>query len=283
MIPLLDRSRHPLLPVLMTTDPKAAFEELLAIVRRLRAPDGCPWDREQTPESLRASILEEAYESVAAITAGDDANLKEELGDLYMLATMVSWMKEQGGAFTVAEVLGDVCRKLVRRHPHVFGESDARSSAEVVSQWDRIKTEEKKGRDPASALARLPGSLPPLERAARIQRMVSKVGFDWKGPEPVWGKLHEEIAELEDAVAGGDSRTVEDEVGDLLFTVVNLSRLLGVDPGIALHGTNEKFARRFRAVEERLKLLGVTPAEAGLERMDQIWNQVKRDEQSESK
>ncbi len=267
----------------MEDSTQAAFGRLLAIIQRLRSPEGCQWDREQTPGSLRGSIVEEAYECVAAITAEDDANLAEELGDLFLLATMVAWMKEQDGRFTVAGTLTGIADKLVRRHPHVFGESAARSSAEIVSQWERIKSEEKPGRDASSPLARLPGSLPPLERAARIQELVSKVGFDWKSPKPVWQKLHEETRELEEAVRGGDKRRMEDEVGDLLFTAVNLSRLLGVDPAIALHGTNEKFIGRFRKLEEVLKAQGVTPAEAGLERMDRIWDQVKREEPNRSK
>jgi tetrapyrrole methylase family protein/MazG family protein len=232
---------------------------------------------------LRGSIVEEAYECVAAITSGDDVNLAEELGDLYLLATMVAWMKEQEGRFTVARTLSGIADKLVRRHPHVFGDSTARSSAEIVSQWDRIKSEEKPGRDAESPLARLPGSLPPLERAARIQELVSKVGFDWKSPAPVWQKMHEEGRELEEAVQKGDPRRVEDEVGDLLFTVVNLSRLLNVDPAIALHRTNEKFIGRFRKLEAVLEAQGLKPAEAGLERMDTIWNQVKEEEQKASK
>jgi MazG family protein len=267
----------------MEDNSEPAFRRLFEIVRRLRSPDGCQWDREQTPATLRGSIIEEAYECAGAITAGDDANLAEELGDLYLLATMVAWMKEQDGTFSVREVLDAVSDKLVRRHPHVFAEAQAKTSAEVVSQWERIKSSERPDRDPSSALARLSGSLPPLERAARIQELVSRVGFDWKSPQPVWEKLREEAAELEEAAAAGDRGKVEDEVGDLLFTVVNLSRLLGVDPGVALHGTNEKFSRRFRGVEERLKAQGLTPAQAGLERMDRLWNQIKAEEQNSSK
>ncbi len=260
-----------------------AFSRLFEIIRRLRSPDGCQWDREQTPATLRGSVIEEAYECAGAITAGDDANLQEELGDLYLLVTMVAWMKEEAGVFSVREALDSVSDKLVRRHPHVFGESAAKTSEEIVSQWERIKSSEKPGRDPSSALARLSGALPPLERAARIQELVSRVGFDWKSPQPVWEKLREETVELEEAVAAKDMQKMEDEIGDLLFTVVNLSRLLGVDAGIALHGTNEKFARRFRTVEERLKASGLTPSEAGLERMDRVWNQIKAEEQNSSK
>ncbi len=262
---------------------ESAFSRLFSIVRRLRSPDGCQWDREQTPASLRGSIIEEAYECAGAITAADDENLAEELGDLYLLATMVAWMKEEDGTFRVRDVLEGISDKLVRRHPHVFGDVRLESSQEILRQWESIKGSEKPDRDPSSALARLSGSLPPLERARRIQELVSRVGFDWKSPQPVWEKLREETEELEQAVSSGDRRKMEDEIGDLLFTVVNLSRLLGVDAGVALHGTNEKFVRRFRQVEERLKGEGLTPAEAGLERMDSAWNQIKAEEQNSSK
>lgn len=152
-----------------------------------------------------------------------------------------------------------------------------------MSRWDEIKAEEKKGRGQPSTVESLPKSLPPLERAHQIQQKVSKVGFDWKSPEPVWEKLREEIGELMDASSTGDARRIEEEIGDILFTVVNLSRLLGVDPGLALHGTNDKFITRFREVERRLNEQGTTPSQAGLQLMDEIWNQIKAEERKASK
>jgi tetrapyrrole methylase family protein/MazG family protein len=267
----------------MTTDAAAPFDRLLGIVRRLRAPEGCPWDAAQTPHSMRGSLVEELYECLDAIDDGDDANLREELGDLCLLVTLIAVMKEQEGAFSVADVLDGICGKLIRRHPHVFGDSSARSFAEVLTQWEAIKADEKGPARPGSALDGLPGSLPPLERALAVQRKAAKTGFDWPEAAPVWEKLDEEIAELREAVAGGDETKIENEVGDMLFTVVNLSRALGIDPGLALRGSNAKFERRFRQVESRLREEGTDPASAGLKRMDSIWNQLKAEESSASK
>ena len=264
----------------MHSDPASPFDRFLAIVRRLRGPGGCPWDIAQTPRTLRDGLVEEAWECIAAIDAGDDANLREELGDLYLVATLVAVMKEQEGTFSVADVLEEICAKLVRRHPHVFGESEAETVSEVLVQWQAIKDDEKGAARPGSALDGLPGSLPPLERAFAAQKKAARVGFDWPEAAPVWDKMHEEMGELREAVANGDPARIEDEVGDLLFTVVNLSRLLKTDPALALSSTLRKFERRFRGVEERLRRDGLTPAEAGLARMDGIWNQLKREERS---
>lgn len=262
----------------MRTDVPALFDRLVGIVQRLRAPGGCPWDAAQTPRSMRGSLVEELYECLDAIDSGDEENLCEELGDLYLLVTLIAWMKEQEGAFTVAEVLQGICEKLLRRHPHVFGNSSARSVAEVLEQWEAIKTDERgPGRQP-SALDGLPGSLPPLERALALQQKAAKTGFDWPEAAPVWEKLEEEMAELREAVATGEHGKIENEIGDLLFTVVNLSRLLKMDPGLALRGSNAKFERRFRKLETKLWESGTVPAQAGLARMDALWNQIKEEE-----
>lgn len=262
----------------MKSDLPAPYDRLLCIVRRLRAPGGCPWDAAQTPRSMRSSLVEEVYECLDAIDGGDDPNLREELGDLYLLVTLVAVMKEQEGAFTVADVLEGICAKLIRRHPHVFGDSTAKTSAEVLTQWDAIKAGEKGAARQDSALDGVPGSLSPLERALAIQRKAAKTGFDWPDVAPVWEKLKEETAELREAIAEGDQMKVEAEVGDMLFTVVNLSRALGVDPALALRGSNRKFERRFRQIEARLREAGTDPAAAGLSRMDAIWNQLKAEE-----
>jgi tetrapyrrole methylase family protein / MazG family protein len=265
----------------MSTEASASFERLLSIIQRLRGPDGCPWDRQQSPRTLRPSLMEEAWECVSAIDNGDDVNLEEELGDLYLLVTMMAWMKEQEQSFSVSSTLAHIADKLVRRHPHVFGSAEATSVEQVLTQWDAIKAHEKatRGEVPRpSALDRVPRSLPPLERSAQLQKKAAKVGFDWPGPEPVWNKIDEELRELREALGSGDARRIEDEVGDLLFSVVNLSRLLEVSAETALHGTNAKFERRFRAVEKRCAALGVAPAEAGLEMLDRLWNEVKAQE-----
>lgn len=260
-----------------------SFERLLAIVRRLRAPDGCAWDRAQSPSTLRANLVEEAWEAVSAIDAGDAANLREELGDLYLLVTMIACMHAERSTFTVADVLEGIADKLVRRHPHVFGDAGPRSVPAILAHWDRIKREEKGGGGRGSVLEGVAGSLPPLERAVALQRKAAKVGFDWAAADPVWAKLAEEMAELRAAADAGDAARVEDELGDLLFTVVNLARHLGVDPGLALNRSNLKFARRFREIERRLADSGVEPSAAGLEAMDRIWDQLRTEERNASK
>jgi tetrapyrrole methylase family protein/MazG family protein len=264
----------------MPSDASASFNRLFQIIQRLRAPGGCAWDREQTPQTLRAGLVSEAWECVSAIDARDDGNMEEELGDLYLNVTMLAYMKEQEGVFSVQSALARICEKLIRRHPHVFSDSDARSVEQILSQWDAIKAREKAeaGQVHASALDRVPRSLPPLERSAELQKKASKVGFDWPGPDPVWEKIDEEMGELREALKDGARDRVEEEMGDLLFSVVNLSRLLHVDPSVALNGTNSRFERRFRAVERMLADEGVRPADAGLKRMDELWNAVKAQE-----
>jgi len=225
--------------------------------------------------------VEEVWECVSAIDAHDDRNLQEELGDLYLLVTMVAWMKEQEGAFTVEAALTGIAEKLVRRHPHVFGSAKTGSADQALRQWDEIKAAEKEAAGiSGSALDTVPKSLPPLEKAAELQKKAARVGFDWPGPEPVWDKIDEELWELREAIKTGDAGRIEDETGDLLFSVVNLARLLKMDPGVALHGTNRKFETRFREVEKRLTGQGVRLADAGLARMDELWNQVKTEETS---
>jgi len=257
----------------------AAFAQLLKTIRRLRAPDGCAWDRAQTPMTLRPSLVEEVWEAVSAVEAGDEKNLQEELGDLYLLVTMIAWMKEQEGTFSVSSVLRSIHEKLVRRHPHVFGNAPAESVSEILVRWDEIKAAEKKGQaSKGSTLDHLPGALQPLEKSLALQKKAAKVGFDWPSVSPVWDKISEELRELSEAADGGNPARVEEEVGDLLFSVVNLARFLKVDPSVALHSTTVKFERRFREVEKRLMADGTSPAEAGLARMDQLWNQVKSEE-----
>jgi tetrapyrrole methylase family protein/MazG family protein len=267
----------------MDTAARDSFDRLFSIIRRLRGPDGCAWDREQSPSTLRDGLVEEAWEAVSAIDAGDEANLREELGDLYLLVTMIAWMHEERSLFTVADVLEGVADKLVRRHPHVFGDAKPGSVPGILAQWDRIKCGERGDDASRSALDGVPGSLPPLERSAALQRRAAKVGFDWPVTEPVWDKLAEETRELREAAASGDVRRIEDELGDLLFTVVNLARFLKVDPGLSLNRANGKFTRRFQEIERRLAALGITPAEAGLAAMDDVWNQLRDEERNASK
>ncbi len=262
-------------------DPSASFGMLLSTIQRLRGPDGCAWDRAQSPSTLRASLVEEAWEAVSAIEARNGDNLEEELGDLYLLVTMIAWMMEQEGVFTVSSVLRRIQEKLVRRHPHVFGDARGTSVKEILVRWDEIKAHEKGAQaGSGSALDHLPRSLPPLSRSCALQKKAAKVGFDWPEARSIRDKIAEELGELARAEQSGDQGRIEEEVGDLLFSVVNLSRFLKVDPSVALHRTNGKFERRFREVERRLAAHGIRPAEAGLSRMDELWNQVKSEETS---
>lgn len=246
---------------------------LKEIVARLRAPGGCPWDREQTHESLRAALVEECYEAVEAIERADDANLREELGDLLLHVVMHAHMAGERQAFTFEEVVEGICEKLVRRHPHVFGDGVADDSAEVLRQWEQIKRAEKGAK--ASILDGLPAALPALLRAQNAQKKAARVGFDWNEAAAVLGKIEEEIGELRCALAAGESRGIEEEMGDLLFSVVNFARKLGVDSETALAGSTRKFVRRFQAMEAGLAAQGRKIEEATPEEMNALWEQNK--------
>jgi len=245
------------------------FGRLVEVVARLRRE--CPWDRKQTHESIRPYLIEEAYEVAEAIGSGDDGELKEELGDLLLQVVFHARMAEERGAFSVGDVVKDLVEKLVRRHPHVFGEVEVEDAEEVLERWEEIK--KKEGRE--SLLDGVPRSLPALLRARRVQEKASKVGFDWERAEGALGKLGEELGELEDAMRSGDRVRAEEELGDLLFSVVNLSRFLGLDPEWALHKAIDKFVARFKKVEEELAERGRDPREATLEEMDRIWDETK--------
>jgi tetrapyrrole methylase family protein/MazG family protein len=256
-------------------DAGRAFRVLFDIVKTLRGPYGCPWDKEQTPYSIRTNLIEEAYECVSAIEEQDAGNLEEELGDLFLVTTMIAYMKEQEGSFRTTDALRHICDKLIRRHPHVFADAQKETPEEVIEQWDHIKDHVEGKKHKHSVLERVPRTLPPLERAFEIQKKVAKVGFDWEQAAPVWDKLFEEIEELQHAEVDGDFRKIEQEVGDLLFTVVNLARLLNIDPTLALNGTNQKFIARFQELESRLKEQDLRPEDTDLQTMDRIWEQIK--------
>ncbi|HEY9054872.1 MAG TPA: nucleoside triphosphate pyrophosphohydrolase, partial [Rectinemataceae bacterium] len=251
------------------------FARLYAIVARLRAPDGCPWDRDQSPSSIRNNIIEEAYELVEAITEKDTEHVREEAGDLFMLATMTAYMYEEESAFSVGDALRGVAEKLYRRHPHVFGEQEAGSPEAVVELWNRIKETKEGRRKKDSILDEVPRHLPPLEKAYKLQKKVAKAGFDWKRREDVWAKVEEEFREARQALMRGDSSEVEAEIGDLIFSVVNLARVYGVDPGLALGGCNEKFSRRFRHVERGMREKSLPLAAEHMATMDELWNEAK--------
>lgn len=251
--------------------------ELCAIMARLLAPDGCPWDREQTLETLRPYLLEETYEVLDAMERDDVEEHREELGDLLLQVVFQAALRERAGAFDIDDVVAAINGKLIRRHPHVFADSDAHTPAEVHAQWDRIKAEEKakKGAEKARTLAGLPRALPALLRAQKMGMRASRVGFDWPDTSGVWAKLREELAELEQAVASESEDRVAAELGDLLFATVNLARKLGVDAEGALRAANQRFFDRFAHVEDELAAAGRSPRESTLEEMDALWQKAK--------
>jgi MazG family protein len=250
------------------------FAKLCEIVAQLRAPGGCPWDREQTHESLVPGLLEEAYEVANAIRTNDDANLREELGDLLLQVVMHAQIASEEGRFAIEEVSREVADKLVRRHPHVFGESEARDTGAVLKQWDTIKRAEKNsGNDPYfSGLTR---ALPALMLAQKAQSKAARVGFDWSELADVMAKVEEELAETREAIASQDTEAVADEMGDLLFAVVNLVRKNNLDAETVLAASTEKFIARFHALERELKGAGKTLGTINLAEMDEVWNRVK--------
>ncbi len=269
-------------PALLPPDPKLpGIDQLTDIVAKLRGPGGCPWDREQTHASLRAALLEEAHEVVAAIDNRDDANLREELGDLLLQSVFHAQLAAEEGRFTFNDVAREIATKLVRRHPHVFAADHCADSAAVLQRWEEIKRAEK-GDAPASALDGLPGGLPALLHAQKTQKKAARVGFDWPDVEPVFAKLHEEISELRAALTAPATdllspiSAIEDELGDLLFTVVNLARKLHLDAETALHRSTRKFATRFRAVEQLATARGVALEKLTLAELDLLWDEVKR-------
>ncbi len=260
------------------------FKALVELISRLRAPGGCPWDREQTHESLKPMMLEEAYEVVEAIDEGDDEELIGELGDLLLQVVFHSQIATEEDRFTIADVIERVSSKMIRRHPHVFGEDKAEDSTEVLRNWEAIKAAElaAKGKavDEGSMLDSVSIKLPAVMEAFQMTTKVSRVDFDWPDVESVLEKLDEEVAELKEAVAAPspDHKEIAGEVGDLLFVAVNVARLLGVDPESALKQSNRKFRRRFRYIEDRLRGDGRQPADSNHTEMDALWDEAKQKE-----
>jgi MazG family protein len=264
--------------------PGAAFQAFVALIARLRAPGGCPWDREQTHRSLKPMTIEEAYEVVEAIERGDDGHLAGELGDLLLQVVFHAQIASEEGRFDVAQVVEQVSAKMVRRHPHVFGSNPASTSGEVLKNWEAIKRAEReeKGHEDASLLDGVSRALPGMLEAYQMAVKASRVGFDWPDAPAVLAKLDEEVAELKAAVEGftPERAKVAEEMGDVLFAAVNVARLLGEDPESCLKAANRKFRARFRYVEERLQERGHTPAESSLEEMEALWQEAKARERS---
>ncbi len=249
------------------------FEKLCEIVARLRAPGGCPWDREQTHESLLPALIEEAYEVAGAVRANDTANFREELGDLLLLIVMHAEIAGEAALFKIDHVIQDVTEKLIRRHPHVFGKSDARDAGAVVKQWEAIKRGEKAGRH---YLDGLPIALPALMRAQKAQSKVARVNFDWAELTDVIAKVEEELEETKSAVASQDRQAIENEIGDLLFAVVNLARKCMLDAERALQAATDKFVVRFNRLEDELHARGKRLGDVDLAELDEIWNRIKQ-------
>jgi tetrapyrrole methylase family protein/MazG family protein len=255
---------------------QAAIERLLSIMERLRGPQGCPWDREQTLRTLRPYVLEETYEVLEAIDAGDPRDHCEELGDLLLQIVFQAQLRKEEGRFDFADVAESISNKLVSRHPHVFGNADAKDAEAVLRQWAALKREEKKARGRGeSVLEGVPREMPALARADRLTEKASRIGFDWPDAAGARAKVGEELAELDAAIAGGDPDSIEHEVGDALFALANLSRKLAVAPEEALRGTLARFVSRFSHVERELARRGVPHGQATLAEMDAIWDEAK--------
>jgi tetrapyrrole methylase family protein / MazG family protein len=272
------------------------FERLVALQARLRASDGCPWDREQTHATLRTYLVEEVYEVLDAMKGGDDAKFAEEMGDLLLQIVFHSQIAAEQGRFTVADVIREVHEKMVRRHPHVFGEKRARDAAEVLRNWEQIKAQERQGAQerqengavkkeekPESLLDGVPRTLPATMEGLQFTRKASRAGFDWDGVEGIFEKLREECEELGHASETKDAARVEEEMGDLLLAAVNLARFLQVDPEIALKNANAKFARRFREMERLSADNGQAFTELSRADKEKLWEVAKRSERNPAK
>lgn len=254
---------------------RGEFQSLVELMSRLRSVEGCPWDREQTPGSLKPYILEEAYEVIAAIEGEDWPELCSELGDLLLQVVFQAQIAREEGRFDISDVIDAIVTKMTRRHPHVFGDVKVRGAAGVMSNWEKIKRAEAPDR---SVTAGVDQRLPALMRAHRLQEKVGRVGFDWERPEGAMDKVREELEEVRDALESEPPERVEEELGDLLFAVVNLSRLAGHNAEEALRKSMLKFEERFRKVEEGLRAGGLAPEDATLEEMEGLWRAAKRGE-----
>jgi tetrapyrrole methylase family protein/MazG family protein len=256
------------------------FDRLVEIMATLRSPAGCPWDRAQDSTSLKPYLLEEAYEVLEAIDEGIPPKLQDELGDLLLQVIFHAQLARERGDFDAYDILAGTIAKMIRRHPHVFGTAAASTPQEALQNWEEIKRQEKAATQPTSVLDGVPRQLPSLLRAQRLQDKAARVGFDWPHIEQVWEKLCEELRELRAVMGQEDRAKIEDELGDVLFALVNVARFLEVNADEALHKTTAKFIRRFQFIERELNRQGRTPKQATLAEMDALWEQAKRQERS---
>lgn len=252
----------------------ASVADLVSLMDKLLSPEGCPWDREQTLESLAPYLIEETYEVLEAIDSGDPGHHQEELGDLLLQIVFQSALRSREGAFDIDDVTRGIVEKMVRRHPHVFGDAKAADADTVLDQWQKLKAQEKGDR---RVLDGVPRAMPALARAQKISVRAARVGFDWPDVEGCRAKVDEELRELDDARAHPDAERVEEELGDLLFAIVSMARKLGVDAESALRRTTDKFEHRFRFIEDELRARGKKPADSNLEEMDALWERAKRE------
>ena len=258
---------------------KRSFDELVQLMKTLRGPNGCPWDRKQTLPDLKPYVIEEAYEVVDAIDRDDRQALMEEVGDLLLEAVFIAEITREEGTFDIYDSITSIHDKLVRRHPHVFGDVKADDAEEVLVNWEKLKSEERKAEN-KSVLSGVPRSLPALLKASRLTEKAGRVGFDWRRTDDVFDKLDEEIAELREAVASGDTAQMHDEIGDLLFTIANIARKTGVNAEEALQSTNRKFMSRFESMESAVHGRGQNLDQLTLEEMDALWDEAKAAERA---
>jgi tetrapyrrole methylase family protein/MazG family protein len=258
------------------TETQKELQELIALIKKLRAPDGCPWDRKQKPEDIGKYVLDEAYEVIDALETKDPQALKEELGDLLFQILFLAEMGTELNQFSLADIMAGIKEKMIRRHPHVFGDVTVTSVQEVKENWQAIKKKERGHKGNEDGLfATVPRSLPALKRAQKITSVASTYGFDWPKTADIREKLNEELQEFNDAVKSGSKSKIEEELGDVFFTLVNLSRFLSVDAETALSKTTGKFLRRFSYITEQLSAQGIPLTEANLAQMDALWNEAK--------
>lgn len=254
---------------------KYTIDDLLEIMKILRSPEGCPWDREQDHKSIKKSLIEETYEVIEAVNKEDNTLLCEELGDVLLQVVFHAQMADEKGNFNFADVTDGICKKLIERHPHVFGDVKADTSDQVLVNWEQIKSKSKNRKTQTDKMLSVPRELPALMRSTKLQEKAAKVGFDWQSVDGALEKIDEEKKELEQAIKAGDKKNIEEELGDLLFSVVNVSRFVGVDAEEALTASADKFLNRFSVVEKLADERGLNMSETSLEELDKLWEEAK--------